>query len=315
MKISKIYSITKIQYSQSMVTNIFTVDGLLKTYYNSKINTFRLNNWKFILMITQKQIRLLKKRFYDYVNQYYGLDEYTDQLVRIKDFHSRQVCTNCIAIAKSLNLSQSEINIAELIGLYHDIGRFEQLKRYQSLNDKSTVCHGKLGVVVSELEGFFKILDSEVQDVMCKCILFHSHKELPKIVDDKTIFYLKILRDADKLDILYVLTRYYSSERKTNSNPALNHDLPDIPDISAEVVADVMKNRCVDSRNVRSINDSIILHLSWIFDLNYHYTFKEVLDNEYLGKMLEVLPKTDTVQQIGEYVLCNLLERINREGV
>ena len=42
-------------------------------------------------------------------------------------------------IAKSLNLSEEEQDLAELIGLLHDIGRFEQWKWYGTYSDKLTM--------------------------------------------------------------------------------------------------------------------------------------------------------------------------------
>ena len=262
-------------------------------------------------MISKKQIKSLRNRFSDYVNRYYGIDDFMDENVRIKDAHSHRVCSNCIAVAKSLNLSQLKINMAEAIGLYHDIGRFEQLKRFQTLNDKITVNHGELGVEMLDLEGFFEMLSPEVQKTLRLCILHHNSKELPKKVGDKVIFYLKILRDADKLDILYVLTRYYSSKRN-GSNPALSHNLPDLPGFSVEVVEDVMGNRCVDSKHERSINDSKLLQLSWVFDLNFQYSLKVVQDNKYMEKILEVLPDTEQVRQIGAHVLGYISQKLKR---
>ena len=49
-------------------------------------------------------------------------------------------------LSNKLNLSKTDKELAKIIGLYHDIGRFEQDKRYDSFNDKKTFDHGDYGV-------------------------------------------------------------------------------------------------------------------------------------------------------------------------
>ena len=44
-----------------------------------------------------------------------------------------------------LNLSEEDILLAELIGLLHDIGRFEQIKNYHTFLDKESIDHAEYG--------------------------------------------------------------------------------------------------------------------------------------------------------------------------
>jgi hypothetical protein len=140
-------------------------------------------------------------------------------------------------------------------------------------------------------------LGTAEQTIILKGIQFHSSKNLPENESEETRFFLKILRDADKLDILNVLTNYYDSE-DNGSNPALDLDLPDTPEISKAVIRDVMEKRCVNLKNVRTINDFKLLQTSWVFDVNFDYTLRYIKEHRYIEKIIKVLPQTVEIQQV-----------------
>ena len=65
------------------------------------------------------------------------LDKYEDKSdlsFNLKVTHTYYVAENSKNIAEKLNLSKEDIELAELIGLMHDIGRFEELKITKELN-------------------------------------------------------------------------------------------------------------------------------------------------------------------------------------
>ena len=67
-----------------------------------------------------------KKVFREYIKNYdlnYGK-------IALKVAHILRVSSISKRIAIALNLNEEDINLAELIGLLHDIGRFEQIKQY-----------------------------------------------------------------------------------------------------------------------------------------------------------------------------------------
>ena len=59
-----------------------------------------------------------------------------DVKVKLKIDHTYRVATLCDTIAKSLQLSKKDRDFAWLSGMLHDIGRFEQLRRYGTFQDK-----------------------------------------------------------------------------------------------------------------------------------------------------------------------------------
>ena len=69
-----------------------------------------------------------KKVFKEYVKDY----DIENPKIALKVAHIERVSEIAKNTAKSLNLSKEDVELAELIGLLHDIGRFEQIKKYNT---------------------------------------------------------------------------------------------------------------------------------------------------------------------------------------
>ena len=66
--------------------------------------------------------------FKEYVEQY----DASQLMIALKIKHTYIVAENCERIAKSLNLSDDDVLFAWASGMLHDVGRFEQVKRYNT---------------------------------------------------------------------------------------------------------------------------------------------------------------------------------------
>ena len=62
-----------------------------------------------------------------------------------------------LSIASSIGLNEEKINLAKLIGLLHDIARFEQYTRYQTFRDIESIDHGNLGAEILQQDNSCKI--------------------------------------------------------------------------------------------------------------------------------------------------------------
>ena len=79
----------------------------------------------------------LIQQFEVFVSQY----DLSDSRVLLKKEHSYRVAENCERLAKKLNL---DVEFAYAMGILHDIGRFEQLKRYHTFHDAKSCNHAFL---------------------------------------------------------------------------------------------------------------------------------------------------------------------------
>lgn len=84
----------------------------------------------------------IKNTFQEYTDRY----DSTDPKIKLKIDHTYRVADLCERIAKSLKLSQEDIDLAWLSGMLHDIGRFEQLRRYHTFSDAQSIDHAKFAV-------------------------------------------------------------------------------------------------------------------------------------------------------------------------
>ena len=110
-----------------------------------------------------------------------------------------------LAIKK--NFSEEDQKLAELIGLLHDIGRFEQVRIYNTFVDKISVNHGEMGVKVLFEDGLIEkfVETREYDNIIKTAILNHNKGIIDSDVSGKELEFCKIIRDADKTDICYIL--------------------------------------------------------------------------------------------------------------
>lgn len=87
---------------------------------------------------------------------------------------------------------------AQLCGLFHDIGRFEQYRKYQTYSDIHSTDHGDLGVSI--LKEHFNSIEN--YDLILFTTKNHNKLIIEETEDSKKLLFTKIVRDADKLDIM-----------------------------------------------------------------------------------------------------------------
>lgn len=90
--------------------------------------------------------------FAEYVRNY----DPSDEKIKLKIDHTYRVAGLCQSIAKSLNLSEADVDIAWLLGMLHDIGRFEQIRRFGTFNDAQSVDHAEFGADLLFKEGLIR---------------------------------------------------------------------------------------------------------------------------------------------------------------
>lgn len=90
--------------------------------------------------------------FAEYVRNY----DPSDEKIKLKIDHTYRVAGLCQSIAKALNLSEADVDIAWLLGMLHDIGRFEQIRRFGTFSDADSVDHAEFGADLLFKEGLIR---------------------------------------------------------------------------------------------------------------------------------------------------------------
>ena len=140
-----------------------------------------------------------KEAFKKYISNY----DIQEPKIQIKIIHMYQVSENARKIAKAINLPEKEQDLAELIGLLHDIGRFEQVRLYHTFSDKISVDHAQKGVEVLLENNLIRnfVQDSENDDIIYLAIRNHNKCEIEDHLSERERLHCQIIRDADNIDL------------------------------------------------------------------------------------------------------------------
>ena len=247
--------------------------------------------------MTKKKLEKLKSWFADYAASFKTGNPDVQKNILLKEFHTYRVCEEIKFLGGELELSNSDLRLAETIALLHDIGRFEQYTQYQTFVDRYSENHAELGVKIIRSMGVLKGFRKSNRDLIEGAVLYHNRRELPDDLKDRDLFFAKLLRDADKLDIFKVVIDN-AAQRSSNQNAALDFGLPKASGISDAVYEDLKEGRIVDIEHLQNLNDFRLLVVGWIYDVNFEPTLRQIYKREYLPAIRNLLPaikKIDTI--------------------
>ena len=245
----------------------------------------------------EERVNLAQTDFKAYYDSSIGLTDQQQQNFATKYEHSLRVADICNTIAQKLGWTEEERGIACISGIFHDIGRFKQLLEFGTFNDSVSVDHAEYSVQVIEEKGFLEGLNKEQQTAVLEAIRYHNKRELPRDLSENGLQYAKLLRDADKLDILRVITDYYGNPKAT-PNHTLTWEMPKGSSVTPVVAKQVLAGNLVSKSDVANLLDIKIMQLSWVYDVNFKPSFQLLMDKRFLEKIYASLPKSDTVIQI-----------------
>ena len=244
-------------------------------------------------------MRDLLKRMHDwmthYMKSFYSDDAEVQQGILIKEKHTGYVTANCVELAKFLKLSTHDSELAEIIGLFHDVGRFRQYSIYKTFNDADSEDHADLALkVIDELE-FFNEMSAQDFDVLKFAIQNHNKKVIAPCDDERKILFAKLIRDADKLDIYRVLEPFLAQANADKMPKFIKGKAH--PDISPDFVENFVTGNQADYRKIRTNGDRKIVRLMWIYDINFSWTMQKIVERGYIDKIVSNLPMDERVAE------------------
>ena len=221
-----------------------------------------------------------KRVFAEYVKPY---DAENDK-IKLKIEHIERVSQVAKKLATKLELGEEDVKLAELIGLLHDIGRFEQIKRFNTFNDRKSVNHGEYGVHVlfNKQDGMIRkfVEDSQYDNIIKNAIYYHNKDKLdiPDNLTTRELLHVKIVRDSDKIDILNILT--YAKKETAWEKADLSDDL-----ITEEIYNEFMENGRIDYHKKKTSADHLVGHFAFIFDFNFPESIQFIKQQNYMEKI------------------------------
>ncbi len=239
--------------------------------------------------MTDQDLRRLHEWFRSYCSAFSAPDPADQRNFTLKQEHTLRVCENSRRIARDEGLPAPEQALAEAIALFHDVGRFPQYQQYRTFKDSDSINHAALGAAVLLREQTLAALPAEERRLIVRTVALHNVFSIPPGLDDELLRQVRLIRDADKLDVWQVFLDYYSIPQQERPS-AVALGLPDLPVWSPQALETLRSGRMVRLDMLTTLTDFKLLQLSWIFDLNYPASFSMVSERQYIRRMAETLP-------------------------
>lgn len=191
-----------------------------------------------------------------FFNEYYSKFDNSIDQINYKYDHTFRVINYAKKIAKSLDLNEEDFNKVCVCALFHDIGRFEQFTKYKTFEDLNSVDHGDLGEKILKEEGY---TDNEI----LLAVKYHNKYSVPEDLTEREKLFTNIIRDADKLDILF------AQGFKNKDEEYIYYDY---------VIKSIRKGEIIDSKKIVNERKSDVLKLLRLIAFVYDFNFKKSLD-------------------------------------
>jgi putative nucleotidyltransferase with HDIG domain len=218
--------------------------------------------------------------FEEYVNRY----DQTDGKVNLKKEHTYGVVEFSEYIAKKLGLDEENIRLAKLIGLLHDIGRFEQAIKFNDFTDGATMDHAKYGVKILFEENLIRkfIADSTYDNIIYKAILNHNTFKTEEGLTEQELLHANIIKDSDKLDNFRV-----KEVEKFEVLFGVSEDEVKKEKISDSIYEDFLNHKLINSSDRKTNLDRWVSYIAFIFDFNFNIGLEYIKDHNYVNILID----------------------------
>ncbi len=242
----------------------------------------------------------LESKLEEYVSSFLSGPETASAMIKLKLEHTFMVKRNAVAIAESLGLKPKEVEIASIIGLFHDFGRFVQFQRYGTFNDAESADHAELGLKELEREKIPYLFNTGTREILVEAIRNHN-KKFPMYTDRRIELFSKIIRDADKLDIFRILIEYYRDITPGKRN-VIEFGLEDRGICTKYFIDSILNFETPDYRKAEGAEDLRLMRASWVYDFSFPVTFDLFKESGFLSETFTNLPRDEEIERVFQHL-------------
>lgn len=223
-----------------------------------------------------------KQAFKEYVNKY----DIKNGMIELKIIHTYEVVNLSEYIAKEINLRKEDIELAKLIALLHDIGRFEQAKQYNSFIDSKTTDHADLGVKILFEDNLIRnfIQEDSYDSFVYKAVKNHNKYRIEDKLTEKELLHAKIIRDADKIDIYRT-----AITSKLEDFCGVKRDEMEYASITPYIFSEFTNKHSILIKDTKTCIDKWIVYPAFIFDCNFIASLKYIKQKDYINKIISMI--------------------------
>jgi hypothetical protein len=238
-----------------------------------------------------KQVQLdeLQRWFDSYVQTFNDIEEEDFRNILLKVEHTRKVCETMALLAMGEKLTPEDARIAAAVALLHDVGRFPQFRRWRTFRDSESDNHARLGIEVLREQGVLDGFPAAERLLIEEAIRFHNLLALPLRFRSPTSLFIRLIRDADKLDIWRVFLDCFRQPYDQRPS-AVNLGFPDLPGVSPACVRELAAGRVIRLEEIRVLNDFKLLQISWVYDLNFRSSYRLLQERGHIPALAATIP-------------------------
>ncbi|MBF0467831.1 MAG: hypothetical protein HQK61_02945 [Desulfamplus sp.] len=204
---------------------------------------------------------------------------------------------------ESFSLDLESLLIARAMALFHDLGRFRQFELYGTFLDKQSVNHACLSIIEIEKHELIDVCTEREKELIKGAIAVHNAAQVPQIEDSELRFFMKLLRDADKLDIWRVVINNYLSPDPRNQE-IVNLGLEDHCSCSDQALDAILNHTYVKTDSIKELNDLKLMQISWVFDLNFPVSVKMLAERGYIDQIALTLSVSTDFKTLSDALEC-----------
>lgn len=233
-----------------------------------------------------------KKAFQEYVSHY----DVSVPSIRLKIVHTYKVMEVSELLCDELQLSKEDKDLASLIALLHDIGRFEQWTQYQSFADHKTVDHALFSSQLLFQEGLIRsfVDDTDDDEIIRIAIEQHNKYKIDHGFEKRQLLFIHLIRDADKLDNFRVKEEEKIEDILFVSMEEMNQSL-----ITPIIYEQMYRQELIYAPNRQTTLDMWLSYIAFIFDLYFPQSLEYIRKNHWIDRSFDRIHPQDlqTYQQ------------------
>ena len=223
-------------------------------------------------------------------DEYVGAYDESIPSIHLKKVHTYETMHIMQYLCEVLHLTSQQTDLACLIALLHDIGRFEQWKRYESFADYKTIDHALFSSELLFHQGLIRqFIDEPTYDHLIQIsIEQHNKYKVDEGFHDEELLYIHLIRDADKLDNFRVKEEEKIETLLFKTLDEVNHEK-----ISDEVYQQVYDHQLVYSPTRQTSIDMWLSYIAFIFDLHFDESLQYIRDHHWVDRSFDRLQPCD----------------------
>ncbi|SPF34500.1 conserved hypothetical protein [Candidatus Desulfosporosinus infrequens] len=251
--------------------------------------------------MTQDEVRFFRSWFEDYPQRFSSEDVEVEANLRYKKEHSLRVRDYMLTLGQELQLDTNQLFLAEVIGLFHDVGRFEQYVKYHTFKDHESEDHAELGLLVLEREQILAGRVSELEkEIIYTAIRNHNQRVIDENVGGDTLLFCQLIRDSDKLDIFEQIINFYEDPKRT-PHLAVEENHKD-QRYSPEIIQGILSGEQISYTSVKTPVDLKLIRLSWLLNLTFPAALEIAKRKEFFARLRAFIPETKDTLKVFKYI-------------